>query len=119
MHQVGKLTHNYQRVSVSDPANNERRNENETPPFRTTKHVDRQLVSSVIAWNHKREETKQMTTKYLNHHPQKLSMYLYLSLFYILENITLQNDYLTNVTLLTSSDILVGYIPLPSLPTAP
>jgi len=60
-----------------------------------------------------------MTTKYLKHHPQKLSMYLYLNLFYILENITLQSDYLTNVTFLPFSDILVGYIPLPSLPTAP
>jgi len=59
----------YQRVSVSDPTKNEGRNENETSPLRTTEHVDWELIISIIALNHKKEETKQMTTKYLKQAP--------------------------------------------------
>jgi len=63
--------------------------------------------------------TKQITTKYLKQAPSEIVNVSLFKSFYILENITLQNDYFTNVTLLSFSDILVGYIPLPSLPKAP
>jgi hypothetical protein len=62
-----------------------------------------------------------MDTKYLKQAPSSeiVNVSLFKPFFYILENITFQNDYLMSVTLLPFSDILVGYIPLPSLPKAP
>jgi hypothetical protein len=61
LHQVGKLTHNYQRVSVSDPANNERRNENEPSPFRTN---TRRQTTGQFCYSMEPQERRDKTNDY-------------------------------------------------------